>query len=411
MKEAGPRAWMIIALTFCALGLIFASRSSVGVLIPTWEAELGWARALSATGSSIVLAAMAITMPLAGNLFDRLGPRPVMAGGLAFVGAAMLLTSAAAQEWQFLLFFGVIGGIGMGAVSQPLAATMAAHLFTRDRGLATGLALSGGTAGQLPLLALLSVLVVAWGWRGAYLGLGVAILAMVPIAWVLLRPQPPGQGQTRAATRADTSLFARTVMLARDRTFLLLATTYWLCGFTTAGVFDVHFVPYAVSCGFALTESATAHGVHGVGNMLGLLAFGWLSDRVHRSRLLAAMFAGRALLFVLLLYIAGNPVLLFVFALVFGILNFATLSPIASLVASHFGMRIMGLTLGLLFGVHSLGAATGAILGGYIFDLMARYDWVWLISIVLAFLAAVFSLLINEEHDDARPRWGVPMAA
>ena len=111
MKDAGARAWMIIALTFCALGLVFASRSSVGVLIPTWEAELGWARALSATGSSIVLATMAITLPLAGNMFDRLGPRPIMAGGLAFVGTAMVVTSTATQEWQFLLVFGLIGGI------------------------------------------------------------------------------------------------------------------------------------------------------------------------------------------------------------------------------------------------------------------------------------------------------------
>ena len=157
------------------------------------------------------------------------------------------------------------------------------------------------------------------------------------------------------------------------------------------------------------TRTLTAKAT--IGSVVFFLAFGWLSDRVHRSRLLAAMFAGRALLFVLLLYVAGNPVLLFMFALIFGILNFATLSPIASLVASHFGMRGMGLTLGLLFGVHSLGAATGAIFGGFMFDLMARYDWVWLISIALAFIAAAVSLLIKEEHDDTRPRLGVPVPA
>ena len=156
------------------------------------------------------------------------------------------------------------------------------------------------------------------------------------------------------------ALAGKLAVLARSRTFLLLCAAFWLCGFTTAGVFDVHFVPYAVSCGFALVEGTAAHGVHGVGNMLGLVLFGWLADRVHRARLLAAMFAARALLFVMLLQVAGDLELLFAFALAFGILNFSTLPPIASLVASRIGVGIMGLSMGILFGGHSMGAAVGA---------------------------------------------------
>lgn len=167
MNAAGARAWAIVGLIFCALGLTFAARSSVGVLIPSWEAELGWARAVSATGSSIVLAVMAVASPLAGNLIDRFGPRPVLSGGLAVVGMAILATSAVSAEWQFLVLFGVLGGAGMGAVSLPLAATMIARIFERNRGVATGVALSGSTAGQLPALVLLGLMVAGWGWRGA----------------------------------------------------------------------------------------------------------------------------------------------------------------------------------------------------------------------------------------------------
>lgn len=414
MNAAGARAWAIVGLIFCALGLTFAARSSVGVLIPSWEAELGWARAVSSTGSSIVLAVMAVASPLAGNLIDRFGPRPVMSGGLAAVGAAILATSAVSAEWQFLALFGVLGGAGMGAVSLPLAATMIARIFERNRGVATGLALSGSTAGQLPALVLLGLMVAGWGWRGAYLAFGLALLAAVPAAWALLRPgrPPPRRPAPEAAgIPVDMPLAGKLAVLARSRTFLLLCAAFWLCGFTTAGVFDVHFVPYAVSCGFALVEGTAAHGVHGVGNMLGLVLFGWLADRVHRARLLAAMFAARALLFVMLLQVAGDLELLFAFALAFGILNFSTLPPIASLVASRIGVGVMGLSMGILFGGHSMGAAVGAFFGGYLFDLMARYEWVWLISIGLAALAAVFALLVEEEPDRSRPRWGVAAPA
>ena len=60
-----------------------------------------------------------------------------------------------------------------------------------------------------------------------------------------------------------------------------------------------------------------------------------------------------------------------------------------------------------------MGAAIGAFFGGYMFDLMARYEWVWLISLALALLAALFSISIRENHEPHRPRWGVraPMAA
>ena len=416
MNGAAARAWTIVAVTFCALGLTFASRSSVGVLIPTWEAELGWARAVSATGSSLVLVVMAVASPLAGNLIDRFGPRRVMAGGLAIAGAAILGTSTVSLEWQFLALFGLVGGIGYGAVSLPLVVTMMARIFDRHRGMATGIAISGSTAGQLPALTLLAFLVGAWGWRGAYLGFGLAILALVPAIWLLLGASGAPGGQPaaapdRARISLDMPLAAKIGMLTRNRTFVLLFASFWLCGFTTAGVFDVHFVPYAVSCGFALVDGTAAHGVHGVGNMLGLILFGWLTDRVHRARLLAAMFAARALLFVVLLGVAGNIELLFFFALAFGILNFSTLPPIASLVASHIGVRVMGLTMGLLFGGHSMGAAIGAFFGGYMFDLMARYEWVWLISIALALLAAVFAGLIEEEPDGNQPRRGVAAPA
>ena len=82
---------------------------------------------------------------------------------------------------------GVIGGIGHGAISLPLVTTMMAQLLRRHSGLATGFALSGSTAGQLPVLTLLALLVTLLGWRGAYLGFGVALLALVPLAWIMLK--------------------------------------------------------------------------------------------------------------------------------------------------------------------------------------------------------------------------------
>jgi predicted MFS family arabinose efflux permease len=105
----------------------------------------------------------------------------------------------------------------------------------------------------------------------------------------------------------------------------------------------------------------------------------------------------RALTFVLLLYAGYDVSLLFVFAVLFGVFDFATVPPMASIVASHIGLRIMGLTMGTLFAMHSIGAATGAWLGGYLFDMTARYDWVWIVGVGLALLASVLVWMVPEK--------------
>ena len=100
----------------------------------------------------------------------------------------------------------------------------------------------------------------------------------------------------------------------------------------------------------------------------------------------------------MLVFIAGNPTLLYIFAILFGIFDYATFPLVASIVATHIGRHIMGLTMGLIFALHALGGALGSFMGGYLYDLFARYDWVWFISIALAFMAAILSIMIRENR-------------
>ena len=84
-------------------------------------------------------------------------------------------------------------------------------------------------------------------------------------------------------------------------------------------------------------------------SLIGMISYGWLSDRYHRPMLLASCYFVRALTFIMLIYIAGNPALLYVFAILFGIFDYATFPIVASIVATHISRHIMGLTMGLDF--------------------------------------------------------------
>ena len=405
------RGWIVVALCFVGLSFTFGSRSSVSMVLPLWAQELGWSATHVSTGASLVLVMMALGSPIAGNLMDRFGARIIMACGLTALSFGIGATSYISDAIYYYVLFGIVGGIGWASVSIPMVTAAISSYFVKFRGLAIGIGVSGASGGQLPILTLLGSLIAALGWRQSYQILAVVLFALAVL--VLLRFRPPlddPENQNDAApASANDALSDRLKFLFANRTFLLLLGAFSMCGFTTAGVIDVYFIPYAIACGFTLVEGSAAYGVHGLGNLAGVILFSWLADHVHRPRLLASMFFLRAATFVLLLFISVDISVMFVFAAIFGILNFATFPVIANIVATHIGVRIIGLTLGLLFGGHSLGAAIGVVIGGWMFDITAKYEFVWWLSVGLAAMAGVFSILVKETREP--PAKGVAQPA
>jgi|MEHZ01.5.fsa_nt_MEHZ011552225.1_18 MFS family permease len=405
--RANPRGWLIVLFIFGALGLVFSARMMLSVAMPTWEAELGWARTFISSGGSVVLVFMTLISPLAGNLLDKVGPRPVVAGALLCVGASLAATSIMTEQWQFIVLFCIIGGLGYGALAAPQASATIGQIFDEHRGLATGIATSGASGGLLIILPILAALIGWIGWRASFVGFGFVVMAMAPIAWFLITPA----SRTASASGGGSSaaLGARLRMITRNSTFWLLLVGFMICGFTTTGVIEVHLIPYAISCGFPPFESATALGVLSGFNMAGMILAGYLADKVNRPMLLGVIYFLRALTFLILMNITGNRELLFLFAILFGIVDYSVMPVLASIVSTHIGVGVMGLTLGLLFAGHSAGAAAGAFMGGYFFDAFASYDWVWIVSIALALMAAVVSWMIRQTRESEQA--GTPVAA
>lgn len=395
--RANPRGWLIVAFIFASLSLVFSARSALGLIMPTWEQDLGWARTFISSGGSIVLVFMTLVSPLAGNLLDKIGPRPVVTAALLCVGASLAATSIMTEQWQFIVLYCIVGGLGYGSLAAPQASATIGQIFDEHRGLATGIATSGASGGLLIIIPLLAALVGWIGWRASFAGFGVLIMLMAPIAWFLITPA------SRAAYAADGAgsapLSARLRLIFHNSTFWLLLIGFVICGFTTTGVIEVHLIPYAISCGFPRFESATALGVLSAFNMGGMILAGYLADKVNRPLLLGAIYFFRGLSFLILMNITGNPEMLFLFAIMFGVFDYSTMPVLASIVSTHIGVRMMGLTLGLLFAGHSAGGAAGALMGGYFFDTFNSYEWVWIASIALALLAAVFSWMIRETRD------------
>ena len=390
--------WLVVGSGFLALALAFSARATLSLVMPIWAQELGWSRSFVSGAAATALLVMAAVAPFAGRLIDRQGVRVTLVAGLALVGGGSLIVSATSSSLLFLVAFSGVSAVGFGIVATHVVSTAIARLFDRDRGLATGIATSGATGGQFLIVPIIAVVLTALSWRWSFLAIGVACLVLIPFLWwTLAAKEESAAGPTDGPS--SSSLSADVLSIVAKPAFHILFWSFLLCGYTTAGVIETHFLPYASFCGFGPVPSATAYGALSAVNMLGMIAAGWLTDRMNRIVLLGSIYLARGLTFVILMNVGADYETLMTFAILFGAVDYATVPVTASLVASHVGLRVMGLAMGMISAGHSIGAAAGAFLGGYLFDLTMRYEWVWLSSLALAVGAGLMVFMLRD-----RPR-------
>jgi MFS family permease len=401
-------AWIIVGFCFLALAVSFSARSSLSLVMTAMEKEQGWSRDQVSNALMLAQIFMAIASPIVGTMVDRFSPRLLLSSGLAIVGGGILLTSGATATWQLDVAYGVIGGIGFGTAATHVVATIVSQHFTERRGLAVGIATAGATGGQIVVIPLLARVLEHTDWRASYVVIGVSVLVLAPLVFLLIRPRA-ADNAARAARRAAAEPLAQQLwFLPRSPTFHLLFWSYFICGITTSGVIEGHLIPYSEFCGFSNAASSDAFGILMAFNLGGIVLAGWLTDRMNRPLLLGWIYILRALSFIMLMYIPDNYPLLVTFAAMFGVFDYSTVPVTASLAASHLGLRVMGLSMGLLTTGHALGAALGAKMGGTLFDLFASYQWTWVVALATALLAGLLCFAIRENRSSG---WLVPAPA
>jgi MFS family permease len=412
-------AWVIATLTFLVLLATAGVRAAPGVLIVPLETEFGWDRASISFAVAVSILTFGLGAPLAGGLVDRFGPRRVMVGGLLLVVAGLLPLVLLEELWQLHLFWGLVTGIGTGAVSNVLGATVALRWFRAHRGVVLGAFAAAASAGQLIFIPTLAALTVDQGWRVAIGGTGI-ILALVLLPVLLLmrdRPddvgaRPYGETDDAAEIAADQAEAKRSTPLrvaARTRDFWLLAGSFFICGYTSNGLIGTHLIPHAVDHGFTQVTAAGAVALMGTMNIFGTLASGWLTDRYDNRRLLAAYYGFRALSIAALPLIIEVPQLL-LFAIVYGLDWIATVPPTANLTARVFGRGSLGTIYGWIFFSHMVGAAIAAFLGGLFRDVFGDYHAIFISAAGLGFIAVAMATRISVTGTEGRARESVAAA-
>ncbi|MFI9584579.1 MFS transporter [Streptomyces sp. NPDC052236] len=404
------RAWFVAAVAFVTIVGAGSFRSLPGLLVDPLQRDFAWSRGTIGFGVSVNLALYGLTAPFAAALMDRFGIRRVVAVALTMIAVGSGLTVFMSSSWQFILYWGVLVGLGSGSMALAFAATVTNRWFTERRGLVTGVLTAAGASGQLIFLPLLSWLVEQHDWRPASITVALSALAVVPFVWLLLRDHPADVGLAPygakefvpkpapvpgAARRALRVLFSA----ARTGPFWLLAGTFAICGASTNGLIQTHFVPAAHDHGMPITAAASLLAVIGVFDVIGTIASGWFTDRFDARRLLAVYYAlrGISLLFLPMLLVAPSvqPPMIF-FIVFYGLDWVATVPPTIALCREHYGDD-SAIVFGWVLASHQVGAAIVAFAGGLARDTFGSYDVVWYGSGALCAAAALLSLVIRRK--------------
>lgn len=406
--------WMVAATTFLTMLATAGAMGSAGVMIQPLHEEFGWDIADISSAMAVRLVLFGLLGPFAAAFMNHFGIRQVVSTALALIMGGIVASFFMTKVWQLLLLWGVVVGFGTGMTALVLGATVAARWFAKRRGLVVGLMTASSATGQLVFLPLLAALTDAYGWRSA-LALAVAVIAVAMVLVLLLmRDHPadlglPAYGETTVIRSPKQDHNLRATLLAPlvtlksvsgNAVFWVLFGTFFVCGLSTNGLIQTHWISICGDFGMAAVTAAGTLAVIGIFDFFGTVFAGWLSDR-YDNRLLLFWFYGLRGLSLLYLSFSGFSVVeLSVFAVFYGLDWVATVPPTVKLAAENFGREKAGLVFGWVFAGHQLGAATAAFGAGYLKSDYDTYMPALQIAGLMCLLAAL-SVLFLKRPDPA----------
>jgi len=304
------------------------------------------------------------------------------------------------EPWQLFLLYGVIIGIGYSAVDVIPLSTIA-RWFVKRRGMMTGIIKVGTGFGQLVIPMITMILITAYGWRYAYIIIGIALLITLPAIAQVLRRDPhelglqPDNGNEEpnisATLSTDPGVSLRVAI--RTKQLWLISGVWFAILFCTLTIF-LHVVPHSIDLGLPQTTAAAILSTLGAVSMLGRFSMGVINDRIggKRSLIISTIIFLCGLIW---LQIAKDAWMLFLFASIHGFAHGSLYTIISPIVAELFGTKSHGVLFGIVWFSGHIGGAIGPLMAGRVFDITGSYQIAFMILIGMTVLGLLLTVLLK----------------
>jgi len=403
--RSAPSEWRGAALGVLAAAFAFnmlgrGSGETYAVFLLPLEREFGWSRSELTGVYALYLLVGGFLAPFVGTLFDRVGPRAVYGAGLASVAAAYLLASTLTSLWHYYLYAGVLVGVGVALVGMVPASGLLTRWYHARLSAAIGIAFSAVGCGVLAFVPLTQILIAHLDWRSTYRALGLLMLVLLPLALFALpwRTFAAGHPEVHRRARERPAGEGWTLRSAvRTPAYWGLAAMFF---FTAVGMFTImpQTVVYLIDAGFDPVVSASAFGVASMLSVGTLATIGFVAARLGYRRTITASFVGSGIGLLVLLALARYPAgwLLVAYVLVFGACQGARGPIISAICTTKFAGPRVATIYGTVYASNSLGAAIGSVVGGALHDLTGGYGAGFAFAITSLALAATPIWVVRE---------------
>lgn len=388
-----------------------------GVLIIPIERTFGWDRWVVSAAMSLRQLESGIVSPVVGFLLDRFSAGKLIFWSAVIAGLGFIGLGFTTGIVTFFLFFVAIS-LGASGVSHAVTwPVIISRWFRRNRGLATGLAVTGPIFGS-PIVILNTQIEEMHGWRVVLFAYGALILVGITLLSMLVRDRPEPYGlrpdgdpaeegaslthaPSPARRRTDSGLTLQAVLRTKE---FWLFTSYLSGTFAVNSAVQIHMIPYfQQDIGLSAAQAAVVMSMVFIISGIGRIGGGYLLDRTDYRVVLAAVAAmmGFALLYLELIGVKTVWDTL-PFALTFGV-SFGCLVPMRGAVGSvMFGTQAIGRVLGLLQGGPVAAGVIGPMVTGVIFDLKGNYSVAIWGLIVISALMIPLSLVMASPAELAK---------
>ena len=377
-----PRRWIVVAAATFGMLAGFGLATTVAVFMKPLEDEFGWLRADISFAYALLSAGAALGGLVVGWAFDRIDTRLIVVFGAVVMAAGLMGLSWSKDLATIQHIYLAIGVAGFACLYTPLIAVVGLW-FDRGRGLAMGVATAGGTIGQGLTPLVVQPMIAAFGWRHAYLLLGIGFLVLlVPAMLLVTKPAP----HTTVATSAAPESPAWPLPAGFSIAWLGIAALF-CCA--SMAVPLVHLISLLTDRGQSIAMSGSLVMVIMLAASAGRVAIGMICDRIG---VIPGYALAVAIQSVTVYGFAAleQPAALYALAVAFGFGFGGVMTALILCVRAAVPSRVAGLAMAVVGFLAWAGMGVGGYQGGYCFDVTGSYA----VSFASAAFAGVVNLLV-----------------
>ena len=386
---------LITLIAACLVVLIsLGVRQTFGLFFSDFKNDLDISLTESGLAVGLQMLMWGLSGPIFGAIADKYGGhKAIMLAFVFYILGIYFLYSGPNTGIFFQIDMGLLVGIGLGgtAISIPMS-IVGKHFPLSNRTIAMSLVTAVGSFGYFISPMYTSYSLISNGWIHTLYVFTIFLVIGLVIAFFVRSPslsesiEKPSDQNTMSALKEAF----------KTKSYVLLTAGFFVCGFHITLV-GTHVPTYVIDRGLETWTAAAILSLIGLFNIFGSLFSGYLSTKMKKKVILAAIYALRGISICLFIFLPASNINAFIFGASFGFLWLSTVPATSGIVAQMFGTKHLGMLYGIVFLSHQIGSFFGSFLGGLFHDIYGSYDYAWYLAIALSIFAAIIHVPIKEE--------------